>query len=107
MRENKSVIAVIPIVMFAVLLCGEETMESSALLTVAKSVNNGSYRDYYEQCTAVYEYLENCPEDDVAIEMPGYIENFECFYLDEDVNGWVNVGVARYYHKNSVRAKSQ
>lgn len=107
LRENKSAVAVLVILMFAMFLTGEETMDSSAFLTVAKSVNNGSYRDYYEECTAVYDYLENCPEKDVVIEMPAFIENFACFYLDEDENGWVNVGVARYYHKNSVKAAPQ
>ncbi|MDE6386333.1 MAG: hypothetical protein K2L82_00845 [Lachnospiraceae bacterium] len=107
LRENKSAIAVLSIVLFAMVILGKETMESSALLAVAKSMNNGSYRDYYEQCTTVYDYLENCPEDDVIIDMPEYIENFECFYLDEDENGWVNVGVAMYYHKNSVKRKPE
>lgn len=79
-------------------------MDSSAFLTVAKSIGNGSYREYYEQCTAVYDYLETCPEEDVIIEIPPFIENFECFYLDEDIDGWVNVGVARYYGKRSVKA---
>lgn len=105
--ENKSAVAVLVILMFAMLLTGEETMDSSAFLTVAKSVNNGSYREYYEKCTAVYDYLENCPEEDVVIEVPAFIENFACFYLDEDETGWVNVGVARYYHKNSVKAAPQ
>lgn len=107
LRENKSAVAVLAVVIFAMLISGKETMESSAFLTVVKAVNNGSYRDYYEQCAMVYDYLENCPENDVIIDMPEYIENFECFYLDEDENGWVNVGVAQYYHKNSVKRKSQ
>ncbi len=107
LKQNRSAVAVLLIVMFAMLLSGRETMDNSAFLTVAKAMGNGSYRDYYEQCTAVYDYLENCPEEDVVIALPGFIENFECFYLDEDADGWVNVGVARYYHKNSVRAKPQ
>lgn len=104
LRENKSALAVIYIVMFAALLCGKETMETSAFFTVAKSIGNGSYREYYEQCAAVYDYLAACPEEDVVIEIPPFIENFACFYLDEDEDGWVNVGVARYYGKRSVKA---
>lgn len=104
LRENKSALAVLYVVMFAMVLCGGETMDSSAFLTVAKSIGNGSYREYYEQCTEVYDYLETCPEEDVVIEIPPFIENFECFYLDEDIDGWVNVGVARYYGKRSVKA---
>lgn len=68
LRENRGAVAVLSIVMFVMLLCGGETMENSAFLTVAKSVNNGSYREYYQQCTAVYDYLEHCPEEDVVID---------------------------------------
>lgn len=107
LRENKSSIAVLLVVVFAMfVLCGER-LEDSALFTVARSVHNGSYRDYYKECVQVYDYLETCPEEDVVIEMPEYIENFECFYFDEDEDGWVNVGIAQYYHKNSVKRASQ
>lgn len=75
------------------------------LYRVARSVHNGTYRNYYEQCVSRYEYLETCPEEDVVLEMPDYIDDFECFYLDSDENGWVNVGLAEYYGKKTVRSK--
>ena len=95
------------IVVFTAFLLGPEGIGDSSLIAVAESNHNGSYRRYYEECKAIYEYLENCPEEDVVIKMPEYIENFECFYFDEDENGWVNVGIAAYYHKNSVRRKAE
>lgn len=107
LRENKSSLAVLFVVVFAMLVLSRERLEDSALFTVARSVNNGSYRNYYEECVRIYDYLETCPEEDVVLEMPEYIENFECFYFDEDENGWVNVGIAQYYHKNSVKRASQ
>lgn len=70
---------------------------------VARSVHNGTYCDYYGKCVEIYDYLENCPEEDVVLEMPDYIDDFECFYLDSDESGWVNVGIAKYYGKKSVR----
>ncbi len=39
----------------------------------------------------------------MVLKMPEYIENFECFYFDSDENGWVNLGIAKYYGKKSVR----
>ncbi len=107
LRENKSSLAVLMIVLLAMFISCRETFADSALFTVAKSVNNGSYRRYYEKCVSIYDYLETCPEEDVVLEMPEYIEDFECFYFDEDENSWVNVGIAQYYHKNSVRRQSQ
>lgn len=79
------------------------SMEELPLYRVARHVHNGSYREYYEKCAAVYEYLEGCPDEDVVLEMPEFIEDFECFYIDEDENGWVNQGIAAYYGKRSVR----
>ena len=46
---------------------------------------------------------ETCPEEEVILEMPEYIEDFECFYFDTDETGWVNVGMAQYYGKKSVK----
>ncbi len=79
------------------------SMEELPLYRVARYVHNGSYRAYYEKCAAIYEYLEACPEEDVVLEMPEYIEDFECFYIDGDETGWVNQGIAAYYGKRSVR----
>ncbi len=104
---DRRVWAVLMIVVFTAFLFGPEGIGDSSLIAVAESNHNGSYRRYYEECKAIYEYLENCPEEDVVIKMPEYIENFECFYFDEDENGWVNVGIAAYYHKNSVRRKAE
>lgn len=101
--ENRSACAVLYVVLFVSVLFAPETISDSALMAVAGSVHNGSYADYYESCTEVYNYLADCPERDVVVYVPAYIENFECFYLDEDADGWVNIGVAEYYHKNSVR----
>lgn len=100
-------IAVFFYVCLAVLIVSPLTLSEMPLYKVARSVHNGSYRDYYGECVKIYDYLETCPEKDVVIDVPAYIENFECFYLDEDVNGWVNAGVAQFYHKNSVKAKPQ
>lgn len=95
--------AVLFIVAFASFLFAPQSVADSAIISMAKSMHNGSYRNYYEECGQVYDYLANCPEEDVAVYVPEYIDNFECFYLDEDADGWVNVGVAKFYHKNSVR----
>lgn len=73
------------------------------LYRVTRSVHNGSYREYYEKCAALYDYLETCPEQDVVLSMPDYIVDFECLYFDSDPDGWVNQGIAAYYGKASVR----
>lgn len=104
---NKSAWAVLSVVLFSAFLFCPEALSDSALIAVAESNHNGSYKNYYEECVAVYDYLENCPEDDVVLTMPGYIENFECFYFDEDETSWVNVGLAQYYHKNSVKRAAE
>lgn len=78
-------------------------LEEAPLYRVARSVHNGSYREYYGKCVALYDYLETCPEEEVILEMPEYIEDFECFYFDTDETGWVNVGMAQYYGKKSVK----
>lgn len=107
MHKDKSACAVLIVVLFMAFLFSPESISESALIAVAESKHNGSYENYYQKCKAIYDYLETCPEEDVVLEMPEYIENFECFYFDEDENGWVNVGIAQYYHKNSVKRKSQ
>lgn len=104
---DKSACAVLLVVLFASFLLAPESISESALMAVAESGHNGSYAEYYQECRAIYDYLENCPEEDVVLVLPEYIENFECFYLDEDENGWVNVGIAQYYHKNSVKRAVQ
>lgn len=106
-RENKSACAVLGIVVFAALICAPESFSDSALMKVAQSMRNGTYENYYNECSAIYDYLENCPEDNVVIKMPAYIENFECFYFDDDETAWVNVGIAEYYHKESVKRKNE
>lgn len=105
-RENKSVCAALGIMLFAVLVCSPETFSDSALMQVAKSMRNGTYENYYNECKAIYDYLATCPEENVVIPMPAYIENFECFYFDDDETAWVNVGIAEYYHKESVKRKN-
>lgn len=107
LRADRRVWAVLLTVVFAAFLFAPEGIEESSLTAVAKSNHNGSYKRYYEECNSIYEYLENCPEEDVVLKMPDYIENFECFYFDEDENGWVNVGMAAYYQKNSVRRQAE
>lgn len=87
----------------AVVIVSPLALEEMPLYRVARSVHNGSYREYYGKCARVYEYLETCPEEDVVLEMPEYIEDFACFYFDSDENGWVNVGMAKYYGKKSLR----
>lgn len=106
-RENKSACAVLAVVLLAAFLFSPEPLSESALLAVAESGHNGSYERYYQECRAVYDYLETCPEEDVVLAMPEYIENFECLYFDSDENGWVNVGIAKYYGKKSVRCASE
>ncbi len=96
-------IAVLLYVCLAALIVTPLAKEKLPLYRVAHYVHNGSYRDYYDKCVDLYEYLETCPEEDVELEMPEYIEDFECFYIDEDEEGWVNQGIAAYYGKRSVR----
>lgn len=103
LRENKSACAVLLIVLFAVFLAAPESISESSLMTQAQSMHNGTYQDYYEECVALYDYLENCEEDNVVLPMPGWIDNFACFYFDEDETSWVNVGIAEYYGKESVK----
>ncbi|MDE5937956.1 MAG: hypothetical protein K2H37_02595 [Lachnospiraceae bacterium] len=95
--------AVLLYICLAALIVTPLSVEELPLYRVARYVHNGSYREYYEKCAAIYDYLETCPEEDVVLEMPEYIEDFECFYIDEDENGWVNQGIAAYYGKRSVR----
>lgn len=96
-------IAVLLYICLAVLIVTPLSMEELPLYRVARYVHNGSYREYYAKCVELYDYLENCPEEDVELEMPDYIDDFECFYFDEDEDGWVNQGIAAYYGKRSVR----
>ncbi|MCM1153964.1 MAG: DUF6056 family protein [Roseburia sp.] len=106
LSENRAACAVLYIVLFAAFLNAPESLSESALVVVAESVHNGAYQDYHEECMAIYDYLETCPEEEVVIPMPAYIDNFECFYFDDDPTAWVNVGLAKYYHKKSVIRKN-
>lgn len=95
--------AVLLYICLAALIVTPLSVEELPLYRVARYAHNGTYREYYEKCVALYDYLETCPEEDVELEMPEYIEDFECFYIDADENGWVNQGIAAYYGKRSVR----
>lgn len=107
LHTDRRVWAVLWIILFSSFILCPEALSESALMDVAESKHNGSYKNYYEECVDIYNYLENCTEEDVVLEMPEYIDNFECFYLDEDESGWVNIGVAQYYNKNSVKRKPE
>lgn len=96
-------VAVLLYICLAVLTVTPLSVEELPLYRVARYVHNGSYREYYEKCVDLYAYLESCPEEDVELEMPDYIDDFECLYFDEDENGWVNQGIAAYYGKRSLR----
>ena len=98
-----SSMAVLIYVCLAAVIVSPLSVEEMPLYRVARSVHNGSYREYYEKCVGIYDYLETCPEEEVVLEMPEYIDDFECFYFDSDENGWVNQGIAAYYGKKSVR----
>lgn len=105
--EDQRTWAVLFVLLFAVCLLSPEKISDSAVVLVAKSKHSGSYENYYEECLLMYDTLAHSPEDDVVLKVPEYIANFECFYLDEDPEGWVNVGMAEYYHKNSVRKAAE
>ena len=107
LRGDRRVWVVLLTVLFSSFILCPEALSESSLMAVAESGHNGSYRNYYEECVAIYDYLESCDEDDVVLRMPDYIDNFECFYFDEDESGWVNVGIAEYYHKNSVKRQTE
>lgn len=96
-------IAVLLYVCLAAVIVSPLSVEELPVYRMARSVHNGSYRDYYGKCVEIYDYLENCPEEEVVLEMPEYIEDFECFYFDSAPDGWVNQGIAKYYGKKSVR----
>lgn len=100
---NGRTVSILLYICLAALIVSPLSLAEMPLYRVARSVHNGTYRNYYEQCVSSYEYLETCPEENVVLEVPDYIDDFECFYLDSDENGWVNVGIAKYYGKKSVR----
>lgn len=95
--------AVLLYVFLAAVIVSPLSVDETPLYRVARSVYNGSYREYYGKCVEIYDYLETCPEEEVVLEMPEYIDDFECFYFDSDAEGWVNQGIAEYYGKKSVR----
>lgn len=107
LQESRSSCAILFIILISTFLSSSESVSDSSLFAVAESLHNGSYQNYYAECTAIYDYLENCEEDNVILPMPDYIDNFECLYFDEDESAWVNVGLAQYYHKQSVKRKSE
>lgn len=100
-------VSVLLYICLAALIVSPLSVAQMPIYRVARSVHNGTYRDYYGKCVEIYDYLETCPEEDVMLEMPDYIDDFECFYLDSDENGWVNVGIAEYYGKKTVRRKEK
>ena len=106
-RENRSACAVLIVILFVVCLYSPETSSEAPLFKMARLMRNGTYREYYEKCIAVYDYLENCEEENVILPMPAYIEGFECFYFDIDETAWVNVGIAEYFGKESVKRKEE
>lgn len=96
-------VAVLLYICLAAVIVTPLAVEGLPMYRVARYVHNGSYREYYGKCVELYDYLETCPEEDVELEMPDFIDDFECFYFDEDEDGWVNQGIAAYYGKRSVR----
>lgn len=96
-------VSILLYICLAALIVSPLSVAQMPIYRVACSVHNGTYRDYYGKCVKIYDYLETCSEEDVVLEVPDYIDDFECFYLDSDESGWVNVGIAKYYGKKSVR----
>lgn len=102
--DKKTLAILLFIVTAAFILC-EESVSESPVMKVAQNARSGLYREYYEECCALYERFENAPEQELVIEaadFPEFIDDFECFYMDKDPTKWVNNALAIYYGKESI-----
>ena len=74
---------------------------------LSKKLADGTLTCNYENCVDVLGYLDTCEESDVIIKnFPNEIERFGNFWISEDPTHWVNVAIAQYYKKNSIRKES-
>lgn len=80
-------------------------VKDTVMVKTLKDLHHDVIQTYYMDCKDIYKYLSECEEMDVVIEeFPQPIDNFGSFQLSDDPDYWVNVSVAGYYLKNSVRA---
>ena len=73
-----------------------------------KNVINGSYSKYEADVKQVYDYIDQCPDENVVVEsLPQRPEGLFGFYLNLDKNNWVNTSVAGFFEKESVRLSNE
>lgn len=66
---------------------------------------DGSIPEYSRANVDIYRYIEESAEEDVLITVPTRIANYIPFQIPEDPEHGINVNLAQWYHKSSVRAK--
>lgn len=95
------------LLLFSTLCTSNNRFSNMIVFQLSKKLADGTLTCYYENCVDVLGYLDTCEESDVIIKnFPNEIERFGNFWISEDPTHWVNVAIAQYYKKNSIRKES-
>ena len=102
-RVTSSIIAVIAIVC---LLVNGNRLEDNMAVRQMSNLANGRIKTFYTECNNMLMEIEKSSDDDVILERNPYgVENFAEFYLSQDETFGLNVDLANYYGKKSIRVK--
>ena len=112
-REMKSnsivkVACLVLLVMAFGLACADNyKYEDSVYYSINKQFDNGDYQNYYAQIKTMTGILENAERgSDLVLtgeDVPYPIDYLLPFWISNDQNHWINIGVSDFYGLNSLR----
>ena len=99
-------ISVIAVIALACLFVNGNRFEDNMAVKQISNLTNGRIKTFYTETNDLLKEIETSPNDDVVLERNPYaVENFAEFYLSDDVNFGLNVDLANFYGKNSIRIR--
>ncbi len=102
-KISGTIVVVIAIVS---LLVNGNRLEDNMAVKQMSNLANGRIKTFYTETNNLLKEIETSPDDDVVLDRNPYaVENYAEFYLSDDETFGLNVDLANFYGKNSIRIK--
>ena len=101
---HKTFVLLTMLLIFTAACTSNQNFSNMVILRLSGELTNGTIPHYYKECCAVLSYIESCEESEVVVKgFPDPIGLFGNFVISEDSSHWINIVIAGYYGKNSVK----
>ncbi len=105
-KNTKLMLSLLVIIALVCFLREGNRMEENSAVIQINNLANGSVRTFYNETNALLDEIKNSSEEDVVLERNPYsVPQFAEFYLSQDETFGLNVDLANFYGKNSIRIK--